>query len=88
MSQTANFHNDHCGKGQGITVSSSNWSVTTGSSKLETILFLSILKSQHASYKSKYFWETYLAFSNKNAHTNCKYAYVTESKLTKSSLAT
>lgn len=69
MSQRANFHNDHCGKGQGITVSSSNWSSTTGISKLEAILFLSILKSHHASYKSKHFWETYLAFSNKNAHT-------------------
>lgn len=40
-----------------------------GSSKLEAVLWLSILKSDPILYKAKCFRGAYLAFSNKNACT-------------------
>lgn len=43
--------------------------LVTGSSKLDAVLLLSILKSDPISYKAKRFRGTYLAFSNKNART-------------------
>lgn len=44
--------------------------LVTGSSKLEGVLLLSILKTDPISYKTKCFREANLAFCNKNTHTN------------------